>query len=118
MIYDNLLFHKTSPKDKAFFAFCGIADPQSFIRSAKECSLQIKGSKFFNDHQDYTESVIKELTEEIRVNAICNVVTTEKDIVKLPNSFLSEFEIYVIKINMKFQKNSDLINQIQFTINN
>ena len=93
---------KTLLSDKLIFAFCGIADPHSFIHSAEELSLQIKDSRFFRDHQDYTDSVIFELSEQIRSNGISYVITTEKDLVKLPNSFLSEFEIYVIKINIKF----------------
>ena len=103
MKYDDSGYQKTLPPNKAIFAFCGIADSQSFIHSAEELSLQMKGSRFFNDHQDYTDLVILELSEQIRSNSISHVVTTEKDMVKLPNSFLSEFEVYIIKIDVVFE---------------
>ena len=68
-------------------------------------------------YQEYTDSILKGLSKQIRANSINHVVTTEKDIVKLPNSFLSEFEIYVIRINIEFKNPSDLISQIQSTTN-
>ena len=112
MKYDNLNYKKTLPPKGSVFAFCGIGDPMSFIQSAEKLSLQIKGSRFFNDHQDYTESIVKILTEQIHFNNINQVVTTEKDMVKLPNSFLSEFETYVIKISIEFENGVDIQNLI------
>ena len=90
------------------FAFCGIADPNSFIKSVLELSLKLEGKRFFKDHQDYTYEVINELSEQIRMNKISHVVTTEKDMVKLPESFLVEFEVYVIKIDIEFENESNL----------
>ena len=99
--------------DQPIFAFCGIAEPNSFINSAKELSLIIKGRKFFQDHQEYTKAVIKELSEQIKGCSINRVVTTEKDMVKLPKSFLAEFEVYVIKIDVIFENESAFQDIIQ-----
>ena len=115
MKYNGSDYKQTTLLNKHIFVFCGIAAPQSFIYSAKKLSLQIKDSCFFNDHQEYTESILQGLSEQIRANSINHVVTTEKDMVKLPNSFLSEFEIYVIRISIEFENSSDLIRQIQST---
>ena len=71
----------------------------------------VEGKKFFQDHQEYTETVIQELSEQIRESSISYVVTTEKDMVKLPESFLFEFEVYVIKIEVVF-KNELIIRDI------
>ena len=106
MKYNASSYKKSPPPDKPIFAFCGIAEPNSFINSAKELSLKIKGRNFFQDHQEYTEAVIKELSEQIKVCNINQVVTTEKDMVKLPESFLTEFEVYVIKIDVIFKNES------------
>ena len=88
---------------KSIFAFCGIAEPNSFINTAKELSLKIEGRIFFQDHQKYTKAIIQKLSEQIRASSISHVVTTEKDMVKLPESFLEEFEVYVIKIEVVFE---------------
>ena len=60
----------------------------------------------FRDHQDYTKEVIRKLSEQIRISIGTHVVTTEKDLVKLPDSFLAEFEVYVVKIEVVFENDS------------
>ena len=111
MKYNASSYQKSLPPDKPMFAFCGIAEPISFINSAEELFLKVEGKKFFQDHQEYTETVIQELSEQIRESSISYVVTTEKDMVKLPESFLFEFEVYVIKIEVVF-KNELIIRDI------
>ena len=113
MRYNSSSYQKTLIPDKPVFIFCGIAEPNSFINSAKELSLKIKGRIFFQDHQEYTEAVIKELSDQIKACSINQVVTTEKDMVKLPKSFLVEFEVYVIKIDVIFENESAIHDLIQ-----
>jgi tetraacyldisaccharide 4'-kinase len=103
MKYNASNYRKSLPPVKPIFAFCGIADPNSFINTAEKLSLKVEDRKFFQDHQEYTESVIQKLSEQIRVSSIIHVVTTEKDMVKLPESFLEEFEVYVIKVDVVFE---------------
>ena len=76
MKYNVSNYQKSKPPSKPIFAFCGIAEPNSFINSAKELSLKIKGRKFFQDHQEYKEAVIKELSEQINACGINHVVTS------------------------------------------
>ena len=47
--------------------------------------------------------MIKEFSAQIISSNCKGAITTEKDFVKLPDSFLDEFEIYVIKIEMEFE---------------
>ena len=113
MKYKNSSYKKITTPTEPMFAFCGIADPLSFRSSAEELSLQIKCCQFFKDHQDYNASVIKKLSDEISLNKITSVVTTEKDVVKLPTSFLSEFDIYIIKINFKFGNDVAFLSELE-----
>lgn len=103
MKYNTTNYQKSQPPDKPIFAFCGIAEPNSFINTVEQSSLKVKGRKFFQDHQEYTEAVIQKLSEQIRAISISHVVTTEKDMVKLPESFLEEFEVYIIKVDVVFE---------------
>ena len=113
MKYNVSGYKKSIPPNKPMFAFCGIADPHSFINSASELYLKLEGSRFFQDHQEYTETLIQELSEQIRTSKISHVVTTEKDMVKLPENFLMEFEVYVIKIDILFENELTIQNIIQ-----
>ena len=113
MKYNASSCRKSIPPDKAIFAFCGIAEPNSFINLFEELSLKVEGRRFFQDHQKYTETVIKELSDQIKASSLSHVVTTEKDMVKLPKSFLNEFEVYVIKIEIVFENEAVLQEIIQ-----
>ena len=79
--------------------------------------LKIEGKKLFGDHQDYNKTVIKQLSEQIRTSSNGCVITTEKDLVKLPDSFLMEFEVYVIKIDVVFENESIIYEIIQPLLN-
>ena len=113
MKYNATNYQKSKPPGKPIFAFCGIADPNSFINTAEKLSLKVEDRKFFQDHQEYTETVIQELSEQIKASSTNYVVTTEKDMVKLPGIFLSKFEIYVIKIEVVFENELIIKNIIQ-----
>ena len=117
MQYDISGYHKTPVPDKSLFAFCGIAEPDSFINYTMKLGLKIEGIKLFRDHKNYTKTIIKQLSEQIRKSSSKSVVTTEKDLVKLPDSFLAEFKVYVIKINVVFENESIIKDIIQLLLN-
>ena len=113
MKYDTSGYRKSLPPDQHIFAFCGIADPNSFVNSISELSLKVKGRRFFQDHQDYTDTIIQELSNQIKSNYINHVVTTEKDMVKIPGDFISEYDFYVIKIEVVFENDAEIIDLIK-----
>ena len=65
------------------------------------------------NHQEYTESVITELSAQIKSSNCTAIITTEKDLVKLPESFLDEFETFVIKIEVDFETEKAVLDMIQ-----
>ena len=103
MKYDKEGYQKSLPPEDILFAFCGIGEPKSFLDSFAKLGLKSGGKRIFRDHQEYTESVIAELSSQIKSSNCKGIITTEKDLVKLPDNFLNEFEIYVIKIEMEFE---------------
>ncbi len=113
MRYDSSGYHKSLPSSEVFFAFCGIGEPDSFFKSIKQLDLKLGGKRIFSDHQEYTESVITELSAQIKSSNCTAIITTEKDLVKLPDSFLDEFETFVIKIEMEFEIEGAVLDMIQ-----
>lgn len=81
------------------FAFCGIGDPDSFKNNLKKMHIPVKKFHIFNDHEKYRLHTIKALEDKI-TNSTCKaVITTEKDLVKLPDSFLEKFHIFALRVN-------------------
>ena len=113
MRYDSSGYHKSLPPSEVLFAFCGIGDPDSFFKSIKQLDLKLGGKRIFSDHQEYIESVITELSAQIKSSNCTAIITTEKDLVKLPESFLDEFEVFVIKIEVEFETEKAVLDMIQ-----
>ncbi|MFO1247367.1 MAG: tetraacyldisaccharide 4'-kinase [Alphaproteobacteria bacterium] len=65
---------------KAVFAFAGIGRPEKFAASLESSGAMVLGSCFFADHHPYTED---EITELRAVAGDAQLVTTEKDFVRL-----------------------------------
>jgi len=84
------------------FAFCGIANPQSFERSLTSNGLTIAGSRHFADHHHYSPAEIIELQTAAKASGATALVTTGKDAVKLRGM---EFSIpcYVAEIALEIE---------------
>jgi tetraacyldisaccharide 4'-kinase len=113
MKVDKTGYHKTLNANESVFAFCGIGDPNSFIQTVKEVGLNIIGKRFFKDHEKYYPRVLQDLSKQIHSNNCSAVVTTEKDMVKISESFMQEFKFYVIKIEIVFENDSDVMDLIK-----
>jgi tetraacyldisaccharide 4'-kinase len=113
MRYDSSGYHKSLPSSEVFFAFCGIGEPDSLFKSIKQLDIKSGGKRIFPDHQEYTKSVITELSAQIKSSNCTAIITTEKDLVKLPDSFLDEFDTFVIKIEMEFEIEGAVLDMIQ-----
>tara|TARA_B100001029_G_C15063817_1_gene461359 strand:- start:7807 stop:8838 length:1032 start_codon:yes stop_codon:yes gene_type:complete len=98
------------------FAFCGIADPNSFRIVLNRNNINPIGLKVFKDHEPYSKKNIKRLIKELSKIKTKNLITTEKDIVKLPNEFFKNYHIFTLRINHIFKEKEILIKKIHALI--
>ena len=113
MKMDDAGYHKALPIDEPVFIFCGIGNSDSFIQTVKELGLNISGKRIFKDHQKYNSKVLQNLSIQIQSSNCKTILTTEKDVVKIPESFMNKFNFYVIKIDLTFKDDSVITNLIQ-----
>ena len=73
----------TAGNDSTFWAFCGLAHPDSFKQSLKTYGLRVAGFTSFKDHQSYSAHKIKRLIARARKAGADTLLTTEKDLVKI-----------------------------------
>ena len=77
-------------KDRKFFGFCGIGNPQSFSKTLASTGADIKGLKTFRDHYRFTPDDMKTIAADAKKAGAAWIVTTEKDIMRLRGFDLPE----------------------------
>lgn len=81
-------------KGKKGFAFAGIGHPEKFFEMLRKYGVVLTGTKAFPDHFNYTEKTMKMLLKKDDI-----LLTTAKDIVKIP----SEFHDKIICVDVEFK---------------
>jgi tetraacyldisaccharide 4'-kinase len=84
-----------SLKDKRIYVFAGIANPSYFIALLKSQRADIIKFKKFGDHYNYTRRDINKIKKEV---GNLEIVTTEKDLVKLKELELPE-NIFALRVD-------------------
>ena len=79
--------------------------------------IKIKEKKYYKDHQDYSDILMKDLMNKIKKLKLNKVIITEKDLVKIPQFFIDAFDIYVIKISMNIKDELIMQNKIDALLN-
>jgi len=97
-------------KVKRVLAFCGIANPRSFVNSLSQLEIQVAAAKFFPDHYVYKEKDMLNLVEEGLIQKADFLVTTEKDKVRLPK-VIPKLPIYALKIEVKITQGEEILEQ-------
>ena len=88
---------------KKVVAFAGIGKPEKFYKSLKGCGAEIVATFDFPDHHYYREAEILHLIDVAKRHGAM-LVTTEKDLVKIPVKLAGE--ISVLSIDMKIERES------------
>ena len=91
------------------FGFCGIGDPQSFKKGLKIVGLDIKHYRMFKDHHRYNSQTLNSLLSEINELNIKSVITTEKDVIKLPKWFIKEINLFILQVEFVFSPQAEKI---------
>jgi tetraacyldisaccharide 4'-kinase len=70
-------------KGKKVFAFCGIGNPDGFLRTVESCGCRIVGKHIFDDHQAYSDAILADLHSEAKSGGAGLLLTTQKDWTKI-----------------------------------
>ncbi len=91
-----------SLKNMKVFAFAGIAHPENFFDTLRAQGAEIVDYEALADHQKLSSTIIKRLIAGARAEN-AQLITTEKDYVRLPKEFRSE--VITLPVRVKLNEN-------------
>jgi tetraacyldisaccharide 4'-kinase len=99
-----------SIQGRQVFAFCGIGQPESFVKTIIHLGGTVVGQHSFPDHHNYSQEDIDSMAKMAQSRAAQLMVTTQKDWVKiseLQNSL--PLPLYGLKIEIAMRGNSNAL---------
>lgn len=92
----------------AVAAFCGIGNPDGFRRTLSDAGVrQVVAFRAFRDHQHYSEADLSGLAKWAREQGAAALVTTQKDLVKIPQAKLDGLPLWAVAIRAEFVAGKD-----------
>lgn len=95
-------------KNRTYYGFAGLGRPEKFRQTLESNGFRLVGFRSFADHHKYSRKDIETLLSHAGVHRL---ITTEKDIVKIPTEFHDRID--VLKISLAFEDADILATQIQ-----
>ncbi len=91
---------------KTVYAFCGIANPDSFKNTLLDAKINLMALDVFQDHHPYREQELAKIRSNFVQSGADYLMTTEKDAMRLQHypDFLKE--LFMLRIKMEIQPSS------------
>lgn len=98
-------------KHRRVYAFCGIGNPDSLVKTLESIGANVVRSRFYPDHHRYTPLEVNQLTAEAKEFMADAMVTTEKDGRRL-NADDFELTLAVVKVDLEIVKGEEHVDEI------
>jgi tetraacyldisaccharide 4'-kinase len=82
-------------------AFCGIGNPSAFRRTLAELGAEVVSWREYPDHHAYSANDRADLSAVVESSTVELVVTTHKDLVKLPQAMLGDRPLWALAIDLQ-----------------
>lgn len=103
-----------TPPGTRLAAFCGIGNPAGFQRTLASIGIEISTDalRVFPDHHHYSDDDVAQLQNWARQNGWDALLTTQKDLVKLPSSGWEKCEPLAMTIGLDITSGGEQIDSI------
>lgn len=87
---------------KKLLAFCGVGNPSAFKRTVVELGFAIEHFVEFNDHYQFQQDDIRDLTATAKHRDCDALVCTMKDLVKISPDQIGDAQLFALKTTIQF----------------
>ncbi len=94
-------------------AFAGIADPDGFRHTLEKLGLEVKKFSPLPDHHSYTGEWLGAFCDDAKRLGCTYVVTTEKDLVKLPERFDGGVKLLALRLRIYVHEPEKVLQSIR-----
>ena len=94
------------------FAFCGLGNPEAFFRDLRRWGFAVAGKVAFGDHHRYNSADGENLVRQARSAGAKLLLTTEKDVLNLPDGLSFELPVYVCRIDLDIEDEGRFLREI------
>lgn len=101
-----------SLKGRRVGAFCGIANPEGFGKTLRGLGAQLRLSQSFPDHHLYSPAELTELAAYAKRRNCEVLVTTIKDMTKIPDWKPEDVPLYALRVRMDVLEGRAALEQI------
>jgi tetraacyldisaccharide 4'-kinase len=95
VLQTNLQIISQHDKSRYYYGFCGLGRPDKFKKTLVDQGFQLAGFKAFPDHHPYS---FPDLFDLLSLAGPHRMITTEKDIVKIPTEYHDRIEVLCISL--------------------
>ena len=92
--------------------FCGIGNPQSFFRQAREMGCNVVFERAYRDHHRYSRRDLEELSEAASSNSARAFLTTAKDTMNLLGLEPFPRPLYALGIDLEIDNGDELLQSV------
>jgi tetraacyldisaccharide 4'-kinase len=94
-------------------AFCGVGNPESFRRTLTDCGADVIAFRAYPDHHGYTRADVDDLRAWSRgLPSNCQIVATQKDLVKLRLPRLGDVPLWSLRIRLHVVTGADELERL------
>ncbi len=97
-------------------AFCGLGNPQSFLRTLRRLGVEPLDWIEFEDHHRYRPHELRRLAHQFQTSGVEALVTTEKDAVNLCDStddLLAPLPLFWLRVSMAIEREREFLDEIE-----
>jgi tetraacyldisaccharide 4'-kinase len=102
-------------KPEKAFAFCGIGNPERFVKDVTARGVTVAGQRFFRDHHAFTEEDLRELAAAASAAGASALVTTTKDAVRI-SEWKAPLPLLVMSARLQIERLPEVLKRIDSMI--